>query len=224
MSTLQPHMPPPDEGDDDGGKHPYEHRMAEVWHDRERRRAIVGTTVRTLLAVAIMIVAFVVIPPGAVVRGDDALRVTIGVLMILAVIVWQVRAIYNDPVPEFRAGASLVLLSVLLVLVFAMTYCAIYVADPTSFSEPMTNSTSIYFTVTTLATVGYGDVHAVTQGARWVVTVQMIVNLTLVVALGRVLLAAARVGRSRQQARRAGAQSATGDQQGGSADDAAASS
>ena len=93
-----------------------------------------------------------------------------------------------------------VMTALLLVLVFAMIYCAIYTADPTSFSEPMSNSTSVYFTVTTLATVGYGDVHAVTQSARWVVTIQMILNLTLVVALGRVLLAAARAGRSRQQA------------------------
>ena len=197
---MQPLMPPGDgdEAHTRGARVP--HPLADAWKDERRRRAIVSTTVRTFVAVAVMIIAFIVIPPGAMVRGDDAVRVIIGVVLLVAVVLWQVHSIYNDPVPEFRAGAALVVLSVLLVLVFAMIYCAIWTADPTSFSEPMTNSTSIYFTVTTLATVGYGDVHAVTQSARWVVTIQMILNLTLVVALGRVLLAAARAGRSRQQA------------------------
>jgi len=74
---------------------------------------------------------------------------------------------------------------------------------PEWFSHPVDKSSAIYFTVTVLATVGFGDITAVSQTARWVVTAQMIVDLTLVVALGRVLVTAARAGRERQQRRAA---------------------
>lgn len=193
MSTFIPQIP-----DDGPEERREEHAVLDALRDRHRRRAILFTTVQTLFAVAVMITAFVVIPPGAIVKGDGALRLVLGVVLLVAVVAWQCWAIFRNPVPEFRAGAALVVLSVLLVLLFAMTYCAMSVVQPGSFSEPMSNSAAIYFTITTLATVGYGDIHAVTSTARWVVTVQMIIDLTLVVALGRVLVSAAKAGRARQ--------------------------
>ena len=53
---------------------------------------------------------------------------------------------------------------------------------------PLTKVGALYFTMTILATVGFGDIVAVSDSARIVVMVQMVVGLTLVTALARVLM------------------------------------
>ena len=50
---------------------------------------------------------------------------------------------------------------------------------------------AVYFTVTTLSTVGYGDVHAVGQAGRLAVTLQIVFNLTFLAVAVRVLVGAA---------------------------------
>ena len=47
-----------------------------------------------------------------------------------------------------------------------------------NFSQPLTRIDSVYFTVTTFATVGFGDITATTEAARLVVTGQMIADLS----------------------------------------------
>ena len=57
-------------------------------------------------------------------------------------------------------------------------------ASPANFStHSLTRTVSLYFTVTTFSTVGYGDITAASQAARLVVTAQMILDL-LVLGLG----------------------------------------
>ncbi len=45
--------------------------------------------------------------------------------------------------------------------------------DPATFSEPLTKSGSLYFTVTVFSTVGFGDITPVTDTARLIVSVQI---------------------------------------------------
>src|SRR5208282_4777456 len=59
----------------------------------------------------------------------------------------------------------------------------------------LTRTDSLYFTVTTFSTVGFGDITATSQAARLVVTVQMILDL-LVLGLGiRVFIGAVQLAR-----------------------------
>ena len=82
---------------------------------------------------------------------------------------------------------------------------------PASFStHPPTRTDSLYFTVTTFSTVGYGDITAASQTARLVVTVQIILDL-LALGLGiRVFFGAVQLAR---QARPAPADPAAGPDQ-----------
>jgi len=66
-----------------------------------------------------------------------------------------------------------------------------------SFSQPMTRTNALYFTVTVFSTVGFGDITAKTDPARLLVTVQMIINLIVLGIGARVILGA--VTRSRQR-------------------------
>ena len=78
----------------------------------------------------------------------------------------------------------------------------IYVAnsqnDPAGFSSPLDHVTALYFTVTVFATVGFGDIVALTNSMKMLVTVQMLLNL-VVLGLGiRLLTSAARRGIARR--------------------------
>jgi len=48
-----------------------------------------------------------------------------------------------------------------------------------NFSEPLTRTDALYFTVTVFSTVGFGDITAKTETARLVVTAQMIADIVI---------------------------------------------
>jgi Ion channel len=87
--------------------------------------------------------------------------------------------------PGWTCGAAEALATTvpLFLLLFASAYYVMARASPASFSHHLTRSDALYFTVTTFSTVGYGDITAVSQTARLVVTAQMILDL-LALGLG----------------------------------------
>ena len=56
------------------------------------------------------------------------------------------------------------------------------------FDELHTRIDALYFTMSTIATVGFGDVHATGQAARLVVTVQIFLDLIFVGLVARIIL------------------------------------
>src|SRR5699024_2357124 len=103
-----------------------------------------------------------------------------GLLLLAAVLVFQFRQVGAAEHPEVRAVQAIGLAVPLLVVVFAATYYVLSNHDPASFSEPLDRSDALYFTVTTLATVGFGDIAAQTTNARLVVTGQIVLGVLLV--------------------------------------------
>ena len=59
---------------------------------------------------------------------------------------------------------------------------------------------ALYFTVTVFTTVGFGDIAAKSEGARILVTAQMIVDLLILGIGAKVILGAVTRGRQRQPA------------------------
>ncbi|MFS0701894.1 potassium channel family protein [Cellulomonas sp. 179-A 4D5 NHS] len=98
----------------------------------------------------------------------------------------SLRAARADRSVLVRAEAVLTVLYVL-VLVFAVTYNAIALRAPGQFDGLENPTDALYFTVTVIATVGFGDITAVGTGARVAVTVQMLVNLVYIGTALRVL-------------------------------------
>ena len=83
-------------------------------------------------------------------------------------------------------------------VVFASTYCTIAAQQPNAFSEPLDRTDGIYFTVTVFATVGFGDITPVSQLARVLVTVQMLVGLVAVGLIAKLLFGAVQVAVARR--------------------------
>lgn len=80
---------------------------------------------------------------------------------------------------------SLILVTYAVIVFFALVYLRLAQA-PGQFTGLATRIDALYFTMTTLTTVGYGDVHADGQVARLVVTVQLAFDLVFLGLLARI--------------------------------------
>ena len=67
-----------------------------------------------------------------------------------------------------------------------------------SFTERLTRTDALYFAITVLSTVGFGDIAPVTQSARIAVTIQIILDLLLVGVGLRIFVGAVDTGKKRQ--------------------------
>jgi voltage-gated potassium channel len=107
----------------------------------------------------------------------------VGLGTLIFLIVRQLRKqLAAGPDPGVRVHTLITLLYPVVAL-FALTYYLIQTADPTQFTDLQTRTDSLYYTVITLGTVGYGDVHAVGQLARVISMIQVAFDLVVIGAL-----------------------------------------
>ena len=71
-------------------------------------------------------------------------------------------------------------------------------ASASNFGEKLTHTDALYFTITVFTTVGFGDITAKTEGARLLVTGQMIVDLIILGIGAKIILGVVKRGRQRQ--------------------------
>lgn len=140
---------------------------------------------------AVLVAAYAMLP----FRGDRWwLGALVGVGLLVATVpltVRRVRAVLVSERPVVEAAEALVVLLTMIVVGFAALYFAMDRLDG-QFHGIETRLDAVYFTVTTLATVGYGDISATGQGARAAVTAQMLFDLVYIGFAARVLVTAAR--------------------------------
>jgi voltage-gated potassium channel len=154
---------------------------------------------RALGACGLLVVIFYLAPVEPDVGGGQLvvralLAAAAAVTLALLIGRMVVRVIRNEP--EVRLAGLLVALFAGLVL-FAFVDFMIAVSTPGQFQELETKTDALYFAVATLATVGFGDVHATGQLARAVVTGQMLFNLAVLATGGTVLVGRITAGRQR---------------------------
>ncbi|TFH53046.1 two pore domain potassium channel family protein [Actinomyces viscosus] len=73
------------------------------------------------------------------------------------------------------------------VALLALACYAMATHQPDQFTGLVTRTDALYFTVTTISTVGYGDVHAVGQAARGLVTAMIVFDVVFLGALGQAI-------------------------------------
>lgn len=154
---------------------------------------------RILGTVVGMLVLYAIVPvPGR--SGAAALvGMVVGLAFFVVLVGWQLRTIVRAEHPVLRAVETIAFALPTLVVVFAFTYLSISHAEPQSFTEPLGRVDSMYFTVSTVSTVGLGDITPVSPGARVVVTFQMLFDLALLAGLVRLLILATRTGLRRKE-------------------------
>jgi voltage-gated potassium channel len=97
--------------------------------------------------------------------------------------------------PMLAAAEAIVLLLTMVVYGFSALYLVID-RRAGQFDGIETRLDAAYFTVTTLSTVGFGDISATGQAARLAVTLQILFDLTLLAVTVRVLMNAAHARRA----------------------------
>src|SRR5205807_1588752 len=122
------------------------------------------------------------------------LALLIGLVAVAALTAWQIWTISHSPFPLIRAIEGLATTFALVLLLFSTAYFLTNEYQPNSFTQHMTRIDSLYFTVTTFATVGYGDIAPVTESARLTTTLQMIVDLVLIGLVARAFVTSVRTG------------------------------
>jgi len=151
---------------------------------------------RALLVIVATMVFYYAVPVGEVPSDLGIVFSVLGVLGGMGLTVWLTlrqlrRLMASEPGDESVRIEGLLFLVYVVVPLFALGYFGLEKADPSQFDELTTKTDSLYFTVSTLATVGFGDVHAAGQLARIVVIIQIAFNLafvgTLVSLLTRII-------------------------------------
>jgi len=164
----------------------------------KRRRLIARAALRAVLIAAVLVVLYYVLPLDRPWDSHTAVRLLIGLLVAAGVIVWGVKIITGSQYPGLRAAEALALILPAFLLLFASTYFVLERNSAASFTQPLTRTDALYFTVTVFTTVGFGDISAKSETARVVLIVQMLADLVLLGAGVRVLLGAVQHGRQRR--------------------------
>ena len=167
--------------------------------DRAARRQLYRRAVlRPLATVTALIALYYLLPLDHLDNPVLALVLVVGLLAIVGLCVWQVRAIQRSRYPAVQAVEGLAFAVPLFLLLFAAGYFVLASATPGAFTEPVDRTDALYFTVTVFSTVGFGDIAPVTQPARIAVLVQMVANLLVLGVLLRAVTGAVQVRRARQ--------------------------
>ena len=163
-----------------------------------RRRLIIAAVLRGLVITTVLVALYYLLPLDRPWGSDTAVRLLIGLLIFAGLAVWQVKAIAGARYPGLRAAEALGFIIPFYLLLFASTYFVMERASAANFTEPLTRTDALYFSVTVFTTVGFGDISAKSETARVVLIIQMLADLALLGAGARVLLGAVHRGQQRR--------------------------
>ncbi|MFZ0972433.1 MAG: potassium channel family protein [Solirubrobacteraceae bacterium] len=176
---------------------------------RQQRKVITRSALRILVSVILLFVLYGTLPVADRTGLGTLIELLIGLAVFAALLGWQVLKIMGAEHPELRAAEALAIAVPVVLIVFAFTYLSLSRSEPGSFSEPLNHVRSIYFVITVISTVGFGDITPKTNAAMIVVSFQVVLDLVLLVGIVRAVFFAAQVGVRRRQSEREASTSGT---------------
>ena len=165
----------------------------------ERRIALLRALATMVVTFFAIIGVYYVVPIN--VREFVAASVVLvisAVVAFLAVLAWQVREIFRAKIPGLRAVQAVVVA----VPLFLTGYAALYVnlsEAQGGFTEEMTRTSALYFSVVVFSSVGFGDIAPTSDLNRLVVTSQMLAGLVFLATIVRLFFGASRMSLQRRQ-------------------------
>ncbi|WP_244928089.1 potassium channel family protein [Nocardioides sp. W7] len=133
-------------------------------------------------------------PTQVVVRG------LLGVLLLVALAAGLRAQLRLAALDGDRRIDGLVAAIVTVLVAFAFAFYALQVHQPDQVEGLHTRVDGLYFSASTMLTIGYGDVHAVGQAARIVVLVQMVFDVVFVATAASLLASKVRRAAARHAA------------------------
>ena len=134
-----------------------------------------------------LVLVFLVVPVN---KERWWLGIAIGLLIIVGSVpltVKRINRVGTSHEPYLEAGLAVVMMIALIVIGFASIYAALS-RHGEEFADIHTKLDAVYFTITTLATVGYGDIAPTGQVARAVAIIQMVVDILVIGVAARLAM------------------------------------
>jgi voltage-gated potassium channel len=163
------------------------------------RRVVALSMLRSVLTTAALVAVYYLAPLHLVLDTRTWIRFGLILLLLVVLAVRQVQAILVSDVPRVRALEAAATGLPIFILLFASVYLVVANNRPDSFSEALDRTDAIYFTVTVFATVGFGDIVPLTELARIITTLQMVLGLIVVGFVARIILSAVQVAVRRRE-------------------------
>ena len=167
-----------------------------------RRRVVAASVLRSAASVTLLLGLYYAAPLDGPLRLGTLITFGLGLLAFAGVTAWQVRAIIRSDVPKIRAMQALATGVTLLLVLYASLYSAIAYNQPDSFTQTLSRTDGLYYTVTVFATVGFGDITPRSELARIVTTTQMLFGLVVFGLIVRTLLGAVQMAVQRRESER----------------------
>jgi voltage-gated potassium channel len=167
-----------------------------------RRRFLAASVLRSVASVTLLVVLYYTAPFDGPLNLGTLITFGLGLLGFAGMSVWQVRAIIQSDVPVLRAMQALATGVTLLLVLYSSLYSVIAYNQPDSFTQTLSRTDGLYFTVTVFATVGFGDITPRSELARIITTTQMLFGLVIFGLIVRTLLGAVQVATRRRERER----------------------
>jgi len=164
-----------------------------------RHRVVAGVLLRAAAAVALLVVGYYLAPLDRPLDTGTLIEFLLALAVVGAVIAWEVRNILISDVPRLRAVQTVAVGVPMLLLVFASVYVQIETSQPNSFSETLSRTDALYFTVTVFSTVGFGDIAPKSELARIVTMSQMLTGLIVLGLVAKVVFGAVQTAVARRE-------------------------
>ena len=165
---------------------------------RRRFRKVAFTLLRAMASTVVLVAIYYLLPLDSTSIKVVIAMLLVGLLLLVGLVVFQVRGIMRATYPALRAVGALATSVPLFLLLFAATYFVVDKISGSNFNQPLSRTDALYFTVTVFATVGFGDIVATSDGARALVTAQMVAGIAVVGLGARIIVDAIQHGREQQ--------------------------
>lgn len=142
-------------------------------------RWVASALLRPLFAATVLLIGYFLLPINHDSRWSTV-GLVVGALMLVAFCGWEIWQFQHSQHPVPVALELFTALAGFYLVAFSTTYYLFSDYAHGSFTEQLTRVDALYFCLTVFSTTGFGDIAAVSQPARIVVSVQMASSLVLV--------------------------------------------
>ncbi|KLL12245.1 MULTISPECIES: potassium channel family protein [Protofrankia] len=184
---------------------PPKHRREATRPPPGQRVLIARAMARSALSLVALLLLYYLLPFDRPYR--DGVHAGLGIALAVALLAFagivgvQIRRIARSAYPGLRAAEAFAVSLPLFLLIFAGTYFVLGREQACAFTQAMTRTDALYFTLTVFTTVGFGDIAPVTQTARIITMIQMIGNLVVIGLVARIFLGTIAAGIRRRAGR-----------------------
>jgi hypothetical protein len=148
---------------------------------RTVKRHLAASAVLSVATIVVMSIAYVFMPePSESLSGYElAAAGAIGLVVFSFAVTWLFVRVRSANYPLSGGLFLLAVTIAFFILCFSWIYLVLDQSHPDSFTEPLSKVGAVYFTLSVLTTVGFGDITPTGDTTRGIVSAQMVLGVGL---------------------------------------------